>query len=128
MRRNDKAGPAAARRPTSGSAARRAPALALLLALLGAAAPAAAQTLEGAALVAALRDGGFNLYFRHAETDWSRPDQVRSEADLPSCDPGRMRQLSEEGRATARAVDDNPAASYVRQLLEEYNVTVHSAS
>ena len=74
--------------------------------LLGAAVSAGAQTLEGAALVDALRSGGLNLYFRHAATEWSQDDQVRDRGDLPSCDPQRMRQLSDDGRAAARAVGE----------------------
>ena len=38
--------------------------------------PACAAELTGTALVDALRSGGFNLYFRHAATDWSQQDRV----------------------------------------------------
>lgn len=78
--------------------------LALLLALLG---PAAAQETGATtdeALVRALRAGGFNIYFRHAETDWSQSDRVMDAGDWVSCDPARIRQLSDTGRETARAV------------------------
>jgi len=71
---------------------------------------AVAQTatgLEGAALVEALRKGGYNIYFRHAATDWSRNDQVSKEGDWTSCDPSKMRQLSEAGRQTATAVGES---------------------
>lgn len=70
-------------------------------------APAAAQEgagLDGPALVQALRAGGYNLYFRHAATDWSAADHVGEAGDWESCDPKRMRQLSPAGRGTARAV------------------------
>lgn len=71
------------------------------------AAPAAAQDsagLKGRALVEALREGGFTLYFRHAQTNWSQNDRVRQSGDWKSCDGARMRQLSEQGKATARRV------------------------
>ena len=73
---------------------------AALLALPG---PAA---MEREALLGALRGGGYILYFRHAETDWSQRDRIDSDASLASCDAARMRQLSDQGRATARAVGD----------------------
>jgi broad specificity phosphatase PhoE len=63
-----------------------------------------ATTLEGRALVEALRKGGYNIYFRHAATDWSQNDRVSAEGDWTSCDPSQMRQLSEVGRQTANAV------------------------
>ncbi len=55
-------------------------------------------------LVRALGDGGYVIYFRHAPTDWSQHDAVRAAGDWTSCDPGRMRQLSEAGRETAREI------------------------
>ena len=45
---------------------------------------AAAQTaagIEGQALVDALRRGGYQIYFRHAATDWSQYDQVSKAGD-----------------------------------------------
>jgi broad specificity phosphatase PhoE len=76
---------------------------ALLLAAF--AGPASAQNLlSGEALVEALRAGGYNIYFRHAATDWSTDDHVAAEGDWTSCDPGRMRQLSEPGAETARRI------------------------
>ena len=75
-------------------------------ALVIAAAAQPAAELEGRALVAALREGGYNIYFRHAATDWSQNDQVAKEGDWDSCDPGRMRQLSEAGLKTAGAIGD----------------------
>ncbi len=70
---------------------------------------AAAQTtagLEGSALVESLRKGGYNIYFRHAATDWSQNDHVSKEGDWTSCDPSKMRQLSEAGRKTAGIVGE----------------------
>ncbi len=64
----------------------------------------AQETLTGRPLVEALRQGGFNIYFRHAATDWSRTDNVAKEGDWKTCDPERMRQLVPEGRATARRI------------------------
>ena len=74
----------------------------LLMVAASVCAPAAAA--ERDALIEALRGGGYVLYFRHAQTDWSLQDQVDGEASWTSCDPARMRQLSDEGRTTAAAV------------------------
>ena len=76
----------------------------LLLCVPLAGSAAADSLLDDAALQAALRSGGHNLYFRHVATDWSQSDQVRSSEDLSSCDALQMRQLSEPGRADARAI------------------------
>ncbi len=76
----------------------------LLLGLLMAADATARSGLSGQELIAALRDGGYSLYFRHAATDWSQDDQVRQDGDWTSCDGAHMRQLSDAGRETARAV------------------------
>jgi phosphohistidine phosphatase SixA len=68
---------------------------------------AASQTgtdLNGQALVETLREGGYNIYFRHAATDWSQHDQVAKVDDWISCDPGRIRQLADAGRRTASAI------------------------
>jgi phosphohistidine phosphatase SixA len=67
-------------------------------------AAARADGLQGAALVEALREGGFNIYLRHAATDWSQQDRIEQYGDWDSCDPGQVRQLSDAGRDTARAV------------------------
>ena len=64
----------------------------------------AAGELEGAALAEALRGGGYNLYFRHVATDWSQQDRVTKAGDWTDCDPARIRQLSDSGRDTARAI------------------------
>jgi hypothetical protein len=76
----------------------------LLLGLLVVADATAQSGLRGAELIAALRDGGYNLYFRHAATDWSNHDRVRRDGDWTSCDGAVMRQLSDSGRETARAI------------------------
>lgn len=86
------------------AAAMRRLALVLLLAVCQ---PApAAEALAGEALVDALRAGGYNIYFRHAQTDWSQSDRIEEEGDWQSCDPEQARQLSEAGRRTARAIGE----------------------
>ncbi|MDX1593178.1 MAG: histidine phosphatase family protein [Gammaproteobacteria bacterium] len=80
--------------------------LGLLLASHAALPAAAEAELEGMALVDALRAGGYNLYFRHAATDWSQDDRVTQSGDWTSCDPARIRQLSDQGRRTARQVGE----------------------
>jgi broad specificity phosphatase PhoE len=55
-------------------------------------------------LIANLRSGGYTIYFRHAQTDWTQNDLIDREGDWTSCDSTRVRQLSEEGRQTAMAV------------------------
>lgn len=76
----------------------------LTLAAAPAAAASAAPPLQGEALVEALRAGGYTLYFRHAATDWSNGDNVTGDGAWTSCDPACMRQLSDAGRETARAI------------------------
>ena len=94
---------------------------------------AAAQTtteLEGSVLVEALRKGGYNIYFRHAATDWSQNDQVSKAGDWTSCDPGRMRQLSETGRKTAGTVGEAIRALQIpigQVLASPYCRTVETA-
>lgn len=73
------------------------------------------------ALIEALRAGGYVLYFRHAQTDWSDPDRLDAEDALASCDRARMRQLSQEGRGTARAV-----GAAIRRLQIPF-ASVHSS-
>ena len=90
----------------------------------------AVAELSEAALVEALRGGGFNLYFRHAATDWSQDDDVRAAGDWTSCDPARIRQLSERGRATARAIGDamrSLAIPVGKVLASPYCRTVETA-
>ncbi|UCD79589.1 MAG: histidine phosphatase family protein [Desulfobacterales bacterium] len=94
---------------------------------------AAAQTttrLEGLALVEALRKGGYNIYFRHAATDWSQNDQVSKEDDWTSCDPGKMRQLSEAGRKTAGTIGEAMRALQIpigQVIASPYCRTVETA-
>ena len=63
-------------------------------------------SLEGKALVEALRAGGYNIYFRHVATDWSQSDDLRKHDDWLDCNPARMRQLSDAGRDAAVAIGD----------------------
>lgn len=72
--------------------------------LAPAAALAGEALLDDAALLRALRAGGHNIYFRHVATDWSQSDDVREAGDWRSCDPARMRQLSDSGRDDARTI------------------------
>jgi len=76
--------------------------LATLMAVFATAAAAQDKgSLSGDALIRALRQGGYNLYVRHAATDWSQSDNIRKEGDWTSCDPKKIRQLSDKGRADA---------------------------
>jgi broad specificity phosphatase PhoE len=69
--------------------------------------PVTAQDhLSGRALVDALREGGYVIYFRHAPTDWSQDDRVTGPGDWTSCDPNRIRQLSDQGREVARRIGE----------------------
>ena len=80
----------------------------LLFCLLLACAPtvAGAEEAADAALVEALRAGGNNIYFRHVATDWTQSDELRQADDWLNCDPVRMRQLSDSGRADAIAIGE----------------------
>ena len=81
------------------------------------------ELLNGKALVTALRKGGYNIYFRHAETDWSQNDHVAAAGDWTSCDPARIRQLAPEGRRTARRIGEAMRALGIpvgRVLSSEY--------
>ena len=66
----------------------------------------AQNQLVDTALIEALRQGDYNIYFRHAATDWSQNDHVLTEGDWTSCDPEQMRQLSEDGRMQARRIGE----------------------
>jgi phosphohistidine phosphatase SixA len=73
------------------------------IALLGAGAPAPAQwqpTLEGKVLLAALRGGGYILYFRHTSTDFGQNDEKMTGYE----DCATQRNLTEAGRDEARAI------------------------
>ncbi len=82
-------------------AARRWLAIGLLLVMPSA---ATAEPLAGSALIQALRQGGLVIYFRHAATEWSQQDRLTAAGEWTSCEPDRMRQLSEEGRHTAERI------------------------
>lgn len=86
--------------------------------------------LQGLALVEALRAGGHTLYFRHAATDWSQQDSIEQAGDWTSCDPSRLRQLSDSGRETARAIGEAMRALAVpvaRVLASPYCRTLETA-
>lgn len=76
-------------------------ALFLFVTLAGA---SATRAEDAARLVELLRGGGYNLYMRHAATDWSQGDSIAAHGDWVSCDPGKVRQLSDAGRRDARAL------------------------
>ncbi len=79
----------------------------IIFAMLGLAEKSLAQpSLSDRELVDALRQGGYNIYFRHAATDWSQDDYVTTEGEWTSCDPQKMRQLSASGRAAARSIGE----------------------
>ena len=81
-------------------AVRRVAVAAGLVAVLGlgaSAGEAAPEQLRGAALVEALRVGGYVVYFRHAATDFTMTD-----TGLASC--RTQRNLDARGRADARAI------------------------
>lgn len=100
------------------------------LALVSVAEAQQSTTLEGQALVNALRAGGYNIYFRHAATDWSLDDHLNKEGDWVSCDPDRMRQLASEGRRQARMIGEAMRALSIpvgRVLASPYCRTVETA-
>lgn len=76
----------------------------LFVGIFLAAAPTAWADISGQALIQALRQGGHAVYFRHSATDWAQEDHVSKAGDWTSCDGAKMRQLSDAGRETARAV------------------------
>ena len=80
--------------------------VAALVAIASILAVAPAAAMDRQAMVEALRGGGYIVYFRHAQTDWLDTDNLDSEAAISSCNRHQMRQLSEQGRATARAVGE----------------------
>jgi len=80
---------------------------ALLAGLCGPATGVAAQAagttaveLSGPVLLAALRDGGYILYFRHTATDFGQNDEHMT--GYEACDT--QRNLTDAGRAEARAI------------------------
>ena len=64
--------------------------------------PRPERALEGAALVRALRAGGFTLYFRHTATDFSQDDRAMG----PYEECRTQRNLSDEGRRQAREIGE----------------------
>lgn len=106
---------------------------ALLATLLSVGNPVRAQdtaVLTGKALVQELRAGRYNVYFRHAATNWSQSDHIREAGDWTSCDPSQVRQLSDEGRRSARAVGRAMRALKIpvgRILASPYCRTVDTA-
>jgi phosphohistidine phosphatase SixA len=72
-----------------------------MLAVL-AAGPSAAQTLEGQALVDALRQGGYVIVMRHARA----PRALPGAADAAPGNTARERQLDAEGQRTAKAMGE----------------------
>ncbi len=78
-------------------------ALILLIGLLFLPVSIQAETAPGyQALVQALQQGGYNLYFRHEATNWSQYDAVDQQNDWLSCDGTKIRQLSDAGRRRAK--------------------------
>jgi Histidine phosphatase superfamily (branch 1) len=69
-------------------------------------APAEGQSLEGRALLSALRAGGYVIYFRHTATDFSRRDDAMTGYD----DCANQRLLSPQGRTDATAIGRRIAA------------------
>lgn len=81
-------------------------------------------------LVQRLRVGGYSVYFRHAATDWSQSDHIHEAGDWTSCDSSQVRQLSDEGRRSARAVGRAMRALKIpvgRVLASPYCRTVETA-
>jgi len=62
--------------------------------------PSPAVELAGPALVAALRSGGYVLYFRHTSTDFGQSDERMTGYE----DCAAQRNLTDKGRAEARAI------------------------
>lgn len=55
-------------------------------------------------IISFLQKGGFNLYIRHVGTDWSQSDNIQQKEDIESCNPKKVRQLSDKGREDARSI------------------------
>ncbi len=86
---------------------------------------------EDQAIVDMLRGGGYNIYFRHAQTDWTQGDNIQGHGDWTSCDPTQVRQLSGEGRRTAIAIGEAMRALKIpvgRVLSSPYCRAVETAS
>jgi len=65
-------------------------------------APGAAALLQGSKLLAALKRGGYVIYFRHTATDFSKNDSAMTGFD--DCENQRL--LSEQGRRDAVAIGE----------------------
>lgn len=74
--------------------------LSIAACILGLACPVRAQTLQGEALVKALRQGGLVILMRHASSPREAPDKQKANADNVRIE----RQLDEGGRASAIAM------------------------
>lgn len=74
----------------------------VLLTAVGYALAQSAHPDSDGALIEKLRSGGYNLYVRHAATDWSQSDKINKHGDWVSCDPRQVRQLAHKGREDAR--------------------------
>lgn len=89
-------------------------------------APEASQTMSGQKLVAALRQGGYVVYFRHAKTDFSKSDAGMQNYS----DCANQRLLSEEGRDMARKIGEQIRALRLPQgevLASPYCRTMDTA-
>lgn len=73
---------------------------ALLVSGTGLLAQPAPGTLDGRALVTALRHGGYVLYMRHTSTDFGESDERMTSFE----DCTQQRNLTDAGRAEARAI------------------------
>lgn len=72
----------------------------VLLTLAALAGAASGQTLQGEALVKALRQGGYVIVMRHARSPLEVPDKQTANPDNTKPE----RQLDAEGQATATAM------------------------
>ena len=65
--------------------------------------------LDDEDLVAALREGGYVIYIRHAKTNKDWGDQISPELDLEDCNT--QRQLSDEGKVDAKEIGEGIKAA-----------------
>lgn len=70
--------------------------------------PAVAQDLSGAALLTAMKSGGYVVYLRHAMSDTSQTDAEPFKADCAA-----QRNLSDAGKAQAKSIGETFKASGV---------------
>ncbi len=61
---------------------------------------------SGEALIKELKSGGYIIYFRHSLTNSNQDDYITKAGDWTSCDPAKMRQLTDRGRTTARRIGE----------------------